>query len=75
MTEELTNSDFAEFVRNMRKAAKMTQAELGEAIEITPATICRWEKRMNMPSDIDFSVAIIRDAVKRKIREQRRKTS
>lgn len=42
----------AQRIREKRKAAKLTQAELGEAIGSTKSSICGWEKGLHKP-DID----------------------
>ena len=42
----------AQRIREKRKAAKLTQAELGEAIGSTKSSVCGWEKGLHKP-DVD----------------------
>ena len=43
---------FAERIKEKRKAAKLTQLALGEAVGSTKSSVCNWEKGLYKP-DVD----------------------
>lgn len=43
---------FNKFVRNVRKQLKYTQKELADAIDVSYATVNRWENSKSIPSKL-----------------------
>lgn len=37
-------------IKRIREAEGMSQKELASALDVSPATVCMWEKRKNFPS-------------------------
>jgi ribosome-binding protein aMBF1 (putative translation factor) len=52
--DELTKTEFAEFVMNMRKAAGLSREDFAEKVGLTPTTIKRYEdpSKKSMPADV-----------------------
>ena len=45
------NPGYGRRIRVARLAVNKTQRELAEAVEVTYATVCRWEAEQRFPSD------------------------
>jgi len=69
--EPISREDFAEFVRNMRKAARITQKRLGELLGTDQPAINRWEHGAYMPREADVVIKRIREVVRREIQLRR----
>jgi transcriptional regulator with XRE-family HTH domain len=45
------NPGYGRRIRSARLAVNKTQRELAEAVEVTYATVCRWEGEQRFPND------------------------
>lgn len=71
VVEPVSREDFAEFVMNMRTAARITQKRLGELLGTNQSAINKWETGAYMPRETDVAIKRIREVVRSEIQLRR----
>lgn len=56
---DATETTLAKFIKNMRTAEGLTQAELAEAVYSDVSSICRWEHGENITWKKFFEIAAV----------------
>lgn len=69
--EDVPIEEFADFVRFMRKSIGLSQEKFGDAVGVTTASVCRWEKGVRKPKELYEVIENIRYVVKERIRKRR----
>ena len=70
--DAITNEEFSEFVRFMRKSTGLSQTVFADAIGVSFASIQRWEQGKKFPEDKYLVIQNIRHVVKQRIKSKRK---
>lgn len=65
------NSEFSDFVKNMRKAAGMSTKDLAVALGCSKSTVCNYESGHRTPKVTEDFEIRLRDIIKTEIKRKR----